>query len=178
VDKLNEELAELLPLLTSEQRKELFAHIMEKNEDFYDEYVDLDEDERIEQYTETVLDSYEKWLGDLSERQEQAVVQAVPRLNGSAALRLQQRKLWQHGIQEILDSAEREHAKSKKLRIFFDSFNASVPPALAETMEANKQVLAQLTVEILRYLTPEQKEFFIFKTNDYIRIFNELAEYR
>lgn len=178
VVKVNEEMAELLPLLNSEQRKELFESIYEKNEEFYNEYVDIDEDERVEQYTETLLDSYEKWLGDLTARQRQAVKQAAPGISSIAAMRLQQRKLWQHGIQQILDSSDSNDIKSERLRLFLDRFKASTPPGLAEAMAANKQVFARLTVEVFENLTSEQKAFFIIKTNDYIRIFTELAENR
>ncbi len=69
-EKLNEEMAVLLPLLNDEQLEELFASIDEKNEEFYDEYVDLDEAELIEEYTEQLLDNYQSWLGDLTAQQE------------------------------------------------------------------------------------------------------------
>ncbi len=69
--KLNEEMAELLPLLNDEQLDELFESIDDKNEEFYDDYVDLDAEERIEEYTESLRDNYKNWLGDLTEQQEQ-----------------------------------------------------------------------------------------------------------
>ena len=176
--KLNKEMAELLPLLNSEQREELFESIDDKNEDFYDDYIDLDNDERLEQYTETTLDSYQNWLGDLTDQQEQAVEKAAMELGSSAALRLQQRQLWQRSIQEILDSADPETIKSERLQLFFDSFNINDQPQLAAVTEANKKVFARLTVEITAQLTTEQKTFFKSKTDEYIRIFTELAENR
>jgi hypothetical protein len=178
VVKVNEEMAELLPLLNSEQRKELFESINEKNEDYYNEYVDIDEDKRVEQYTETLLDSYEKWLGDLTALQRQSVKQAAPAMSSIAAMRLQQRKLWQHSIKQILDSSDSNAIKSERLRLFLDGFKAGAPAGLAEAIEANKQVFARLTVEVFDNSTAEQKAFFIIKTNDYIRIFTELAENR
>ncbi len=176
--KLNKEMAELLPLLSSEQREELFDSIDDKNENFYDDYIDLDDDERIEQYTETTLDSYENWLGDLTARQEQAVEKAAAELGSSAAFRLQQRQLWQRSIQEILDSPDSEAIKTERLQLFFDRFNINDQTQLAAVTEANKKVFARLTVEITAQLTTEQKTFFKNKTDEYIRIFTELAENR
>ena len=68
-NEINEEMAELLPLLNAAQREELFESIEDKNEDFYDEYVDLDDDERIDQYIDTSIDNFENWLGYLTNSQ-------------------------------------------------------------------------------------------------------------
>ena len=177
-EKINEEMAELLPLLNSEQREELFESIDDKNEDFYDEYVDLDEDERIDQYIETTTESYENWLGSLTAEQEQAIEKAVTGLSSSAALRLAQRRLWQRNIQEILDSGDTQEVKTLRLQQFFNSFNINDQPQLAAASEANKKILAHLTVEIINQATTEQKSFFKNKSGEYIEIFTELVENR
>ena len=74
--KVNEEMVVLLPLLDAGQRDELFESIVDKNDDFRDDYIDLDESERIESYTDSMLDTYENWLGDLTEDQQQALAEA------------------------------------------------------------------------------------------------------
>ena len=176
--KINEERSILLPLLSDEQRNELFASIEVKNEDFYDEYVDLDNEERIEQYTESMLDNYESWFGELNDRQQQYVEQAAYQIHGSASLRLQQRKVWQQSISEMLESADNTDKKTERLRTFFENFNIDDDAELARANEANVQLIAELTVQIVNHLTPDQKEYFTDKTNDYIRIFTELAENR
>lgn len=176
--KVNEEMATLLPLLNAEQREELFASIEEKNEDFYDEYVDLDNEERIEQYTESMLDNYESWFGEFNERQQHDVEQAAYQLHSSASLRLQQRKVWQQSIREMLESADHTEKKTERLRTFFENFNIDDDAELASANAANVQLFAKLTVQIVNRLTPDQKEYFTDKTNDYIRIFTELAENR
>jgi hypothetical protein len=177
-EKLNEEMAVLLPLLNDEQLEELFASIDEKNEEFHDEYVDLDEQELIEEYTENLRDSYQGWLGDLSEQQEADIEKAAHRFHSSAHLRLEQRKLWQSSIREILYSDDPAEMKSERLRAYFKAFNIDRADALSEADEANKQVLAWLTVKLVHAATAEQKEHFMNKTDDYIRIFTELAEHR
>ncbi len=177
-EKLNEEMAELLPLLNDEQRDELFESMADKNEAFYDDYVDLDAEERIEEYTESLRDNYENWLGDLTEQQEQYLEKAAYKLHSSAALRLQQRKVWQHSIREILEPSDDPEIKSERLRTFFRKFNDERNAALAAADEANKQVIAWLTVKLVHASNVEQEEYFINKTNDYIRIFTELAENR
>ncbi len=176
--KVNQEMAALLPLLNAKQREELFASIEEKNEDFYDDYVDLDDEERIEQYTESMLDNYESWFGELDQRQQQYVEQAAYQIHSSASLRLQQRKVWQQSIREILESADNTEKKTERLGTFFQRFNIDDDAQLASANAANVQLFAKLTVQIVNHLSLDQKQYFIDKTNDYIRIFTELAENR
>ena len=176
--KINEEMAALLPLLNREQREELFESIENKNEDFYDEYVDLDDDDRIKQTIETTNESYENWLGSLTEEQQRAIEKAATGLTSSAALRLDQRRLWQRNIQVIVNSDDTEEIKSKRLQQFFERFNINDQPQLKSVSEANKKVLAWLTVEIINQATADQKTFFKNKTDEYIQIFTELAENR
>ncbi|MCW8935544.1 MAG: DUF6279 family lipoprotein [Gammaproteobacteria bacterium] len=176
--KLNKEMAELLPLLNAEQQEELFASIEDKNEDYYDEYVDLYNDERIDQYTETTLETYENWLGYISYEQQRVIEKAAAELNNSAALRLDQRRLWQRSIQEILKTSESEEIKSKQLEQFFKRFSINDQPQLKLISDLNKKIIARLTVEIINQASPKQKTFFKNKTDEYIKIFSELAENR
>jgi len=176
--KLNKEMAELLPLLNAEQQEELFASIEDKNEDFYDEYVDLYNDERIDQYTETTLETYENWLGYISEEQERAIEKAAAELTNSASLRLDQRRLWQRSIQEILKTSDSEEIKSKQLQQFFKRFSINDQPQLKVISDVNKKIIARLTVEVINQASANQKTFFKNKIDEYIKIFSELAENR
>jgi hypothetical protein len=177
-EKLNEEMAVLLPLLNAEQLEELFASIDEKNEEFYDEYVDLDEAELIEEYTEQLLDNYQSWLGDLTAQQQAMIEKAAYQFHTSAHLRLEQRKIWQRSIRDILYSDDSAEMKSERLRVYFKAFNIERDDSLAEADKANKQVIARLTVKLVHAATADQKGHFMNKTDDYIRIFIELAENR
>lgn len=177
-EKLNEEMATLLPLLKDKQLSELFDSIDEKNEEFYDEYVDLDEEERIKEYTKKLFDNYERWLGDLNERQQADIKRAAYKFHTSAHLRLQQRKIWQSNIREILYSNDNADIQTEWLRAYFKAFNRHKDEALSKLDEANKQVIAWLTVKLVHAATDEQKQHFIKQTDKYIRIFTELAENR
>jgi hypothetical protein len=125
-----------------------------------------------------MIDSYENWLGYLTAGQEQAVVKAAAKLNSSAALRLQQRRLWQRSIQQILDSDDAEVIRTERLQNFFDSFNSNAQPQLTAVLEANKTILARLTVAISNQLTADQSLYFKNRSDEYIQIFSELAENR
>lgn len=176
--KLNEEMAALLPLLNSEQRKELFANIAEKNQDYSDDYINVDEKKRIDSFSEVMLDNYENWFGDLTDVQEKIIELMASKLHSVADLRLKQRLRWQHGIQKILGSNESPSIKAEHLRVFFTDYELNDDAEIKRSATANRRIIAQLTVNIAHSLTPDQQAYFISKTNNYIRIFNELAENR
>lgn len=176
--KINEEMAALLPLLNRKQRRELFASITDNNQDFRDDYINIDEKERIDSYSRRMLENYENWLGEQTAEQERVSKLAASQLRSAARLRLQQRVIWQVGIKAILDSGDTITFKSERLRGFFNAFEVKGNAEIKRIDEENKRIIAQLTVKIVHSLTPDQKEYFINKTNDCIRMFTELAENR
>ena len=176
--KIDYEMAELLPLLDTQQQNELFASITEKNEDFADEYIDIDDDERRTNYYERTRDTYENWIGDLTAAQEQAIRQATDRLMDGARLRLDRREEWQAGIQEILAGRESRQVKSKQLHAYLQNFEFSNAQSLDSKIEVNKEIITGLTVAISDSMDEDQAEHFVDKTNDYIRMFTELSENR
>ena len=176
--RVNEEMVILLPLLNAVQRQELFESIADKNEDFREDYVDVDNDERMKQYLDRMLDNYEKWLGDLTNEQELAVEVAGADMLSSADLRLQRRQQWQRSIQDILDSSDSAAQKAKSLREFFAGFDMRDNVEMRNIEKTNKHIIARLTVQIVHGMTEEQKAHFVSRTNDYIRMFTELAEGR
>ena len=176
--KIDYEMAELLPLLDTDQQDELFASITEKNEDFADEYIDIDDDERRTNYYERTRDTYENWIGDLTDAQEQAIRQATDRLMDGARLRLDRREEWQAGIQEILAGRESRQVKSQQLHAYLQNFEFSNAQSLDSRIEANKEIITGLTVAISNSMDEDQAEHFVDKTNDYIRMFTELSENR
>ncbi len=168
-------MAALLPLLDSEQREELFDSIADKNEDFEEDFVDIDEAERIENYREDTLESYESWLGKLTSAQTDLIETAAAELRSSARERLERRRRWQGGIREILDSEETRSQKTVDLSRFFANFDTHEDVEMEAIERANGDVMNRLTVQLARLMTQDQVDHFVEKTDDYIRIFTELA---
>lgn len=173
--RIQEEMAELLPLLDTEQRRELFDSIADKNEDFEEDYVDIDDAERIENYREDMLDNYENWLGELTSAQTDLIETAAAELRSSARERLERRRRWQDGIREILDSGKTRSQKTVELGRFFADFDAHEDVDMETIERANGDVMDRLTVQLVRSMTQDQVDHFVEKTDDYIRIFTELA---
>jgi len=176
--KFNKELADFLPSLNSEQRKELFASMTAKNQDFRDDYIDIDEKKRVNSNAERMLENYENWLGDLTEEQKKAITQTAREIRSTAPLRLQQRLLWQQGIHKILEGNEANSFKSERLRVLFADFEKRKSAKMKKREAMNRRIMVRLTLNVTQSLTPDQKAYFISQTNHYIRILTELSENR
>ena len=176
--KINDEMAHLLPLLDKEQQDELFYSLEDSNEAFREEFVDLTEEERIENYIERLSGTYDNWIGDLSDEQQRMVEQAATELVSTADLRLHRRLDWQRGIREILVDDDTAQQISTRLRQFLSEFENIDDETMKQKSDINRGVIIHLTVQISHSMSDEQKAYFIDKTNDYIRMLTELAENR
>lgn len=176
--KVYEEMAQLLPLLDREQQDELFGNIAHKNEAFRKEHVDLEREERVDAYHDRLLDTCESWLGELTDDQTLVIKQASAELVSAAELWFQRRLSWQFGTKKILAKAESSNEKTEQLHNFFEDFRIIKNKALIDNAEFNKAIIARLVVLMSQKLTEDQKVHFINKTDDYIRMFIELAENR
>lgn len=176
--RLNTEIAEFLPRLSTEQTNELLASLSEKNDDFRDDYIDIDEQERSEKYTENITETYEDWFGELSDEQIQFAEQAAEKLQSTAERRLELRQRWQSTIQEIITADHSQQQKQQLLLEYFDAFTMDDDPQIKVVNDANKTVLRDLAKNMVHTMSPDQKAYFIAKTDDYIQMFEELAEQR
>lgn len=178
LNKVNDEMAYLLPMLDEVQREELFVYLDDSNEEFRESFIEPEDQERIDDYAGRMIDVYEDWIGELTDEQAGSVEQAAAELISSAELRLQRRLEWQQGIRQILVSADSHYDKSQRLRVFLAGFEQDQDGPIRQASDINRQVIIRLTVHIAHSLTNEQREFFISRTDDYIRMFTELAENR
>ncbi len=177
-EKLNDEMAKLLPLLDSEQRNELFGRLAEKNEDFREEYVELSKEELLEIYQEELQDNFDNWLGSLSKEQRNIIAKSASQSMSTAELRLQRRIEWQTGIHRILVGKRDVKNISKELREFMRGFEELNSQVMKQSSDNNREVIAATIVAVAKTLSEKQKQYFITKTNHYIRMFIELSENR
>lgn len=178
VVKVNDEMADLLPLLDREQQRELFRNIEDKNTEFREDFVELDEDERIAANIDRLTETYENWIGELTDAQSLAVKHAAAEMRSSAALRLQRRLEWQLGIRKILAEPGERRQQSARLRRFLAGFEDIHNAAMKEITDANRAVIVRLTVQLANGMTQRQRALFSDNTDEYIRMFTELAENR
>ena len=151
--KVNDEMADLLPLLNKEQQDELFISIEDSNDEFREEFVDLSEEQRLEDYAERISDTYQSWIGELTDEQQRNVEQAATELVSTAELRLQRRLQWQRGIREILAEQGTAQNKTGRLRQFLAGFEDIDDETMREKSAINRGVIVRLTVQISNSMT-------------------------
>lgn len=173
--KLNDEMAAFLPLLNEAQQKELFVNIEKNNKEYREDYIDISDEARIQKYEDSIKDNYETWLGDITESQLQAIKQAASSIVSTAKLRLERRLYWQQSIKQLLASDASNAVKTKNLRAFFKEYIQNKNDKMKALEEANTAVFTRLTVQLVHSMSNEQRSYFINKTHDYIRMFNELS---
>jgi len=176
--KINDEMAHLLPLLDKEQQDELFISLEDSNDDFREDFIDLNKDERIEDNVERMSGTYENWIGELTDEQQRMLEQAATELVSTAEQRLQRRLEWQRGIRDILAEDDTTQDKAGRLRQFLSGFEDIDDETMKEKSDINRGIIVRLTVQVSHSMTDEQKDYFTSKTNDYIRMLTELAENR
>ena len=176
--QLNADMAEFLPQLSAEQREELFASLAHRNEVLREDYVDIDDDDRLENNIERMTDQYENWLGDLSDDQYGKIEKAAARLKSGAERRYQLRLQWQAKIREVLEADLADEQKQEQLLAYFDSYDLNKDHIHGPINQTNKAVLRELTLQIVHNMSPGQKSYFDSRTDEYIRMFEELAEDR
>ena len=176
--QLNADMAGFLPQLSVEQRSELFASLAHRNEVFREDYVDIDDNEQLENHIDRITDQYENWLGDLSDDQYSAIEKAATRLKSGAERRYQLRLQWQLKIKELLQADLTDEQKQAQLLAYFDSYDLNRDRIHGPINQQNKVVLRELTLQIVHTMSPEQKSYFDSRTDEYIRMFEELAEDR
>jgi hypothetical protein len=176
--RLNQGVAEVLPKMSEQQQSSLFANLREMNEEFREEYIDRDSDERARYYADTLIENYEFWLGDLTDEQERYAIEATSKQVDTAELRLQRRIIWQNEVREILNEDISIEDQSRKLQQFLQGFKTINTAKFREISDYNRKIIVDLTVSIARSMTDEQIEYIHEELEYYIQMFIELSENR
>ena len=174
--RLDEDMVVVLSQLDSEQRSELYASLEDRNRSYREDYVDIDEEERIESLEESVSDAFEDWLGDLTDEQQRLIQPAVNKMQSSASGRVRAREIWQREVSRILESPDDITEKQQALRAYLTGFDSNDHEGVKGSFEINRTVIATLTRDIIVLADEEQREHFIEKTDEYIEIFEELRQ--
>lgn len=176
VEQFAGDMAVLLPTLSVEQRKELFESFAEKNNEFREEYVDIELEDRRKQLTGRMEDSFERWLDYLTENQSAQVRATADKMENTGANMLDMRDLWQQELLRLLDDPAGQANVQQAIVHLFVQRNALRSEAYQQQLEMNQQVIYRLIVNISKTLEAEQKEYLESRIDNYIDLFNSLVK--
>lgn len=164
-----------LSQLSDEQVEEFMGNINEAAEERAEEYLERTPEERLEDNTDSIIDSYEEWIGSLSEEQEMLLTEHMKTLKPTGELSFEYRKRWRKAF--ALALAERKTESGQEaLRSLIEEPQQLRSKALTSNINTNDELDKQLQIKLFETASDKQIEHFIDYLNDYREDFNELIE--
>jgi hypothetical protein len=171
-----DDMAVLLPELSPQQRAELFASFIEKNDEYQADYIKVSQQQQQKNYTERLQDSFDSWLGSLSLEQKKSIQAAAVQMQPIAAESLQTRIRWQQELHAILENHQDLVTTREAMHRLFVDTETLRSATYKHMLEHNRQVVSRLIVDISRTLSDKQRQYFNKRVDKYIKLFSELTQ--
>ncbi len=170
-----DDMAVLLPGLSPTQQAELFESFAAKNADYEDRYIKVTRQQQRDNYTERLEDSFESWLGSLTESQRQWIQTAARELQPIAKQSLQMRLRWQRQLKRVLETQQAGNSLRLAMQTLFVDPESLRSATYKHMLEHNRQVISRLIVDVAHTLTDKQRRHFNQRVDKYVKLFHELA---
>lgn len=171
-----DDMAVLLPELSPQQRAELFASFIEKNDEYQADYIKVSQPQQQKNYTERLQESFDSWLGSLSLEQKKRIQAAAVQMQPIATESLQTRIRWQQELHTILENHQDLVTTREAMHRLFVDTESLRTATYKHMLEHNRQVVTRLIVDISRTLSDKQRQHFNKRADKYIRLFGELVQ--
>ena len=171
-----DDMAEMLPTLNAQQQLELFASFADKNADYEERYINVSREQQRDNYTERLEDSFDSWLGSLSEQQQQLIQTAAHQLQPIATQSLQMRLRWQQQLKGVLENHQDTATTRAAMQTLFVNPESLRSVTYKHILEHNRQVITRLIVDVAHTLSDTQRQHLNQRLDKYITLFNDLAQ--
>ena len=169
------DMAVLLPQLDAQQREALFESFAEQNAEYHEDYIQVSRQQQRENYADWLEDNFERWLGSLTEQQEQRIAISAAQIQPIATDALKTRLRWQQQLREILRNHKDTATTQAALQILFAQPENLRTERYKQQLIHNSGVITQLIVDIGQQLTDKQRQHFNKRIDKYSKLFEELA---
>jgi len=171
-----DDMAVLLPDLSPQQKAELFASFIEKNDEYRDDYIKVSRHQQRENYTERLQDSFDSWLGSLNQNQKKRIHAAAIEMQPIAAQSLQTRIRWQQELHTILVNHQDLATTREAMHTLFVNTETLRSASYKHMLEHNRQLVSRLIVDVSKTLSDKQRKHFNKRIDKYIKLFSELVQ--
>ena len=161
-----EGLTQLLDLgarLSDEQIAAFLEALWEQQREFEEEYLERDEEEFFEDNYDNTLDTFQDYMGKLSDVQRQWVRESSRQLLRSDQVWLQERALWLTQLAVLL---EREPGWQERVRVAVSAKNKNITPEYQRVYEHNMDAIYQLIAQVLNARSERQSRHLRDKLTD------------
>ncbi|MAR91405.1 MAG: DUF6279 family lipoprotein [Pseudomonadota bacterium] len=175
VDRMLEDLIQLLGTVNDRQVEQLFQQLEEDNREYRQEYVDLSADEQRQQRLRDVIRYAERWTGPLTAEQEARLGEWADRfaLMGPEVERA--RLAWQYELRRILEMRGQPEVYAAAFRSLIANPDIGYTPELDAKLAHNSELVVDLYLELDETLTPRQRRHMVDKLRDYAEDFRILS---
>ena len=148
-----ERLLDLGASLSDEQIAAFLEALWEQQREFEEEYLERDEEEFFEDNDDNTRDTFQDYLGKLSNDQKQWVRDGSRRLLRSDQVWLKERAQW---LTELGILLEREPGWQERVRVAISAKNNTMTPEYQRIYEHNMDAIYQLTAQVLNARSERQ----------------------
>ena len=158
-----ERLLDLGASLSDEQIAAFLEALWEQQREFEEEYLERDEEEFFEDNDDNTLDTFQDYLGKLSDDQKQWVRDGSRRLLRSDQVWLKERAQW---LTELGILLTREPGWQERVRVAVSAKNNTMTPEYQRIYEHNMDAIYQLAAQVLNARSERQSRHLRGKLAD------------
>lgn len=175
VERALPDAAEVLATLSDAQVKELLASVAEERDEYKEDYVDISERKRQKKYYKEFLKHAQDWLGPLSSAQKKQIEKWSESLQPFETLNLQQQKIWEDTLAEILVKRADKNALLEELKGLMFHRTDNWQPELEQILDYNQKISYELVAELLNGMSEQQRKHLNKKISEYVKLLGELT---
>lgn len=175
-DQSADALATLLPQLSDEQIEEYLKNLARDNERLRVETVEPSFQQRQRRTMKTMRGHFDRWIGDLTTAQEQAVSVWVAAQGPRAAEdRLAMREAWRQELRQLLSQRHQPVPLRAGLRRLLSEPDALWPADYARYRAVRREQTLRLIESVGASLTAEQRRYFARRALGWAQDFDDLV---
>jgi len=175
VERVLPDATEVLATLSDTQVKELLASVAEERDEYKEDYVDISERKRQKKYVKEFVKHAQDWLGPLSSAQKKQIEKWSESLQPFETLNLQQQKIWEDTLAEILAKRTDKNALLNGLKSLMFHRTDNWQPELEQILDYNQKISYELVAELLNGMSEQQRKHLNKKISEYVKLLGELA---
>lgn len=172
------DIAEILSTASDEQIEEFLKNLKKRNEKYKKRFIEPTEEELRKKKINRMNRFLDFCMGDINEEQEKIVGQWSKRLKNISVVRFDFIKKSQKRFQTILENRHNRETFTKDLEEFLCFRRESWTPELREIAAHNRDLTKKTFIEIMNYMSSDQREHLNEQIDDLANIFEELAAER
>lgn len=167
--------AELLTQVDAEQIQYLQARFSEENDDRAEEFAELSDEQWRQETRERLADSYDEFLGDLSDEQHKVIEAAVAELKRDSDAWLEYRRQWQQSFFALLDQRQSSTCFLNDFVTLSVEREAMYSDVYRALRERNEKIYRDLGIAMLALASEQQRQHVAGEMRDWADRLDRLA---